>query len=135
MIKKIVLSFVGVVVLAAVGSAAYYYYYPDVPPPEYTLNTSMPPGAQLAKPDNKVPAGSVSAVTTDSVTITKQDGTTATFSIASSTVILMPGQDTAAPAHKNASDIKTGMMVLVTPSQSNAAVVQSIVVVPAPPAQ
>lgn len=130
MIKKIVLSFVGVVVLAAAAGAAYFYYYPPLP---QVAPSAAVPAAPQAVPDNQILAGPVTAISAQSIGVKKQDGTIATLRIASTTQVVLAGQGSQAGTPKKVSDIKLGAMVLVTSNGSDATA-QSIVLLPAPPA-
>jgi hypothetical protein len=129
-IKKIAFSFLSLAILAVAADAAYLYYYSPAPEP----NSPGPVVVPQAAPDNSVIAGPVTSITAKSISVKKQDGTTATLNIASTTQVGMAGSG-GQPTPKKISDVKTGMMVLVTSSGSDATVAQSIVLLLAPPAQ
>jgi hypothetical protein len=132
MIIKIVLSFVGVVVLVAAAGAAYFYYYPMVPAAIEAQNNA--PGTILAVPDDTVLTGPVSAITATSISITKQNKATATFTIASDTPVLLASAEPGKPGIvKSITDIKVGTLILVQTSKSDASVVEVILIIPPPP--
>jgi hypothetical protein len=116
MIKKIVLSFVGVLVLATAAGAVYVYYYPAA------TQSPAPAVPPAAAPDNSVVAGPVTLITSKSISVKKQDGSTVTLSIASTTKVI-------------GGTIKTGTMVLVNPSPTDPKVAYSIIIVSPPPTQ
>ena len=109
------------------SGAGYYYLGTGAPSPE-----PLPPAAM---PDNNVIAGPVVSVSAQSITIAKQDGTQATLGLAESTQAIMAGTDGQPGMQKSASDIEPGMMVLVTPSESDASHAAFIVILPPPPMQ
>jgi hypothetical protein len=129
MIKKIVLSFVGIIVLAAVGAAAYFYY--GAAPSNVIPGLEGSPGesAPLVQSNLVALAGPITALSATSITIQKQDGTTATLTISPATEIWQAGQEGGNKAvQKSVSDIKVGTMVLITPAQNDATLAQSIAI-------
>lgn len=139
MIIKIALSVLGMLLLAAAVIAGYSYYdnLQNQTIADTLMRASSSPVSQTTEaiPDNTVLAGPVLAIASKSITLTKQDGSTAELGIASTTHISMAGQGAEAGSPKKVSDITVGMKVLVTPSSTNAALAQSIVLLPASPAQ
>jgi hypothetical protein len=130
MVRKIVWSFVGLLVLVVAAGAAYLYYYPVTP----TQNTPAPaPVVQQAQPDHSIIAGPVTALTSKSISIKTQDGSTVTLGVASTTQVSMAGPG-GQPTPKTIGDVRTGTIVLVTPSRNDAAVAQLIVLLPVPSA-
>ena len=119
MIKKIVWSFVGVLVIAVVIGLGY----------SYSIHIS-PLAAPIVRPDNSVAGGPISSVSASSITISKQDGTSATFSVTPSTMVI--SQVAAGQTGKSVADLANGTMVLVIPSNTNPATAQSISIVPIP---
>ena len=125
MIRKALIWIVALAALAAAGGAAYFYQ-------------GMGGGERVqgappaATPDNNVIAGPVASVGAGSITIMKQDGTSATLSISTETKVVVAG-DGGPGAPKKASEIKPGMMVLATPSESDASAAAFIVILPPPP--
>ena len=127
MIRKALIWIVALAALAAAGGAAYFYQ-------------GMGGGERVqgappaATPDNNVIAGPVTSVSEASITIMKQDGTSATLGISEDTRIVAAGSSGQPGAPKSAGDIQGGMIVLATPSESDASIAASLVLVPAPPA-
>ena len=134
MIKKILWSLIGILVLAAAAAAAYFYYYPQVPT---VIDSHNAPSGQptQAVPDNTVLTGPVSVITSTSITITKQDKTAATFSIASDTPVLLATQGGQAGTPKKINDIKVGTVVLLKTTPDDASATQWILIIPPPPVQ
>jgi hypothetical protein len=130
MIKKSIVSVIVLLVLVAAAAAAYLYYAPAPVSLPTTIVEQLPPAAT---PDNSVIAGPVTAVSASSITVKKQDGTSVSLTLATSTQIVMAGDNGQAGTVKKAGDIKLGVMVLVTPSKSDASVALSVVLLPAPP--
>lgn len=103
-----------------------YYYWAYVMPRSMTPLTEMPPAVA---PDNAVAAGQVVAVSAKSISITKQDGTTATFAVTGTTVVVTPAEGR--PGDLAAlSDVAVGALVLITPSADAAATARTIVLLP-----
>ena len=112
--------------LIALSGAAYYYLG--------MREAGSEPLPPAATPDNNVIAGPVASVGAGSITIMKQDGTSATLGISEDTRIVAAGSRGQPGAPKSAGDIQVGMIVLATPSESDASIAASLVLVPAPPA-
>lgn len=123
MTKKILLSIAGVLVLLVAGTALYVYM-------------SMPSAAERkaaiqAQPNNSIAAGPVVSVSASAITIKKQDGTPASFSVTADTIVSL-AQDGQASAPSNIGAIKAGTIVLITPAARDAEVAQTIVILPPP---
>lgn len=127
---KTVLIWLILVILLVFAAGAYFYRTGRLT----QLGSTNTPQSPAATPDNSVLAGPVSAVSPSSITITKQDGTSATVVIASTTQVILSGQDGQHGTLKSVSDIAAGMMVLITSDQSGAPA-QSILIVSPPPKQ
>jgi hypothetical protein len=122
MIKKIVWSFVAVLVLAVVASLV-FSYRSGVQEPDTTIT-------HFIYTNNSVLSGAVTAISASSVTVTKQDGTSATLGITADTQVV--SQVSAGQTGKSASAITPGTLVLVIPSPTDASVAQTITIVPSP---
>lgn len=127
MIKKGLIWLTVLLAIIALSGAAYYYLGTREAGPE--------PLSPAAMPDNNVIAGPVTSVGAGSITIAKQDGTSATLSISTETKVVVAGDSGQPGMPKSASEIRPGMMVLATPSESDASVAVFIVILPPPPAQ
>ena len=127
MIKKALIWVTVLLALIALSGAGYYYLGTGAPSPE-----PLPPAAM---PDNNVIAGPVVSASAQGVTIAKQDGTQATLSLSAQTQVIEAGTNGQPGIQKSASDIEPGMMVLVTPSESDASHAAFIVILPPPPMQ
>ena len=124
MMKKGLIWLTVLLALIALSGAAYYYLG--------MREAGSEPLPPAATPDNNVIAGPVTSVGAGSITISKQDGTSATLSISTETKVVVAG-DGGPGAPKKASEIKPGMMVLATPSESHASAAAFIVILPPPP--
>lgn len=127
MIKKALIWTTVLLALIALSGAGYYYLGTGAQPA-----APMPPAAM---PDNNVIAGPVVSASAQSITIAKQDGTQAILNFAESTQVIVAGTNGQPGMQKSLSDIEPGMMVLVTPSESDASVAEFIVILPPPPVQ
>jgi hypothetical protein len=87
-------------------------------------------GSLPVEPNNTVAAGPVSSISASSISLTKQDGTTATFSITADTLIML-GQDGQSGAPTTWDAITDGTVVLVNPSKDNTKAAETIIIVPA----
>jgi hypothetical protein len=134
MIKNMVLSFVGGVVLTVAASAAYLYFYPTAPAAANIQNA--PEGTVLAVPDDSVLTAPVSAVSATSISLTKQNGTTATFSLSSTTPVILAATEPGKPGvPKTIGDIKVGAVVMVQADKADASVAALVLILPPIPAQ
>jgi len=124
--KKIALFVL--VVLVGGGALAFMQYRNSM------QRAALTPTAPRATPDNTVIAGPVTAITATSISVAKQDGTTATLGITATTRVTAAAVGGQAGIPKKVSDIKKGAVVLVT-SGSDSTVAASIVLLPAPPVQ
>jgi hypothetical protein len=127
MIKKALIWVTVLLALIALSGAGYYYLGRGAAGP-----APLPPAAM---PDNNVIAGPVVSASAQSITIAKQDGTQATIGVSGSTQVIVAGTNGQPGMEKSASDIEPGMMVLVTPSESDASLAVFIVILPPPPMQ
>ena len=126
MIKKALIWITVLLALIALSGAGYYYLGTGA-----RRSEPLPPAAM---PDNNVIAGPVVSASAQGITIAKQDGTQATLSISPETQIVVAGEGAQPGARKTAGDIEPGIMVLVTPSESDASAAAFIVILPPPPA-
>lgn len=130
MIKKIVLWFIGILVLAAAaGTGYYYYYYPLAFPNVQDLPVV---GTPQARPDVTIVAGTVTSITANSMTLKKPDGSERVVGIATTTAILLSSQSGAAPSLATISTITVGTTVLVNLDSSDHSIAQTILIVPPP---
>lgn len=118
MIKNATTWLVGAATLLVLAGGLYVYY-------SAMLADNMPPPA--AAPDNSVNAGAIQSIAQESITIKKQDGTLATFGIASSTQLIIQDPEVAASGKA-----PIGKMALITPSAADAAMAGTIVIVSSP---
>ncbi len=120
MTKKVAWSLVAVlVVVAGAGSI-------------YAIKAPQESSVRIIQADNTVAGGLVSAASPSSVTITKQDNTSVTFGITSSTKIT--SQVAAGQTGKGVADLLVGTMILVTPSTDSPLDAAAISFVPIPSA-
>jgi hypothetical protein len=127
MIKKALIWITVLLALIALSGAGYYYLGTGA-----RRSEPLPPAAM---PDNNVIAGPVVSASAQGITIAKQDGTQAILNFAESTQVIVAGTNGQPGMQKSVSDIEPGMMVLVTPSGSDASVAEFIVILPPPPVQ
>ncbi len=120
MLKKIAVYSVLLLFLAAAIAAAYYYYhnYLTVMQPAPVASSTPVEITPVVKPDNSIIAGPVTAISSKSITVKKQDGTFATLALASTTHMV--------------AGLAKGTIVLVIPTDGNLTIAQSVVVVPTP---
>lgn len=130
MIKKTLLYFVVAVLLAAAAATAYYYLVVQRVP----ASALQSPYTSEAKPDNTVAGGPIMAITGASITILKQNNTTASFSITADTAVMLAGDAGQPGVTQKSADLRVGMMVLVTPSRTSPTQAQTVLIIP-PPAQ
>ena len=132
MIKKAVLWIIALLIFAALaaGFALYQRGF-------FTLFLQTEPAvvAPPALPDTAVAAGIVKKIAFNEITIQKQDQAIASFSIASSTALLLPGEGGKPGEPIAASAITIGSTVLITPVSTDPKMAHTIMLVPPPPAQ
>lgn len=116
-------------ILVIVAGAVLYYYFIVVPVPAYV--TSAPQTTE-SQPDNTLAGGTITAITSTAITIVKQDTAIVSFAIAADTQVLRGGQDGGPGIPKKSSDLAVGMMVLITPSHTDAAQAQVVLIIPPP---
>jgi hypothetical protein len=117
--KKTTLSSIIVLVLAVAAGVAYLYY--SAP------SVELPPAAT---PDNSVIAGPVTSISATSIAVVTPPPTTATLAVVADTSVV--ASSGGASVQKSLSDIKVGMMVLISPAADGSA--GFIIIVGAPPA-
>jgi hypothetical protein len=124
MIRKIVWSVLAVLVVAAAVASAYWQ--------RMSLPLLQPQAvAPQMQVDNSVVGGSVANVSASSITVTKQDGTSATFSVTADTAII--SRVSAGQTGKALSDLVKGTMVIIVPNPNNRFNAKSVAIVPPPP--
>jgi hypothetical protein len=126
MIKKILLTCVVLVLLAAAGYGLLYYRWQRITTPHSVAELN----GGMAQPDTRVVAGPITDVSVTSITVKKQDGTNATLAVNASTTVI--SQVASGQTGEGLGDLKVGDMVLVVPVLNNATLAQSINLVPAP---
>ena len=132
MIKKIVFSFVGVLLLATAVGFAYNYSYYLVPAPDsLQQETAQANATQVVEPDPAVLSGPVMAVSTSSITISSSGGPKIVPLSSSVKVFLADGQGN--HTDKTLTDITVGQLVLLSLAPPDKTQVDSILILPPPP--
>ena len=132
MIKKIVFSFIGVLVLATAVGLAYNYSYYFIPAPDsLQQETAQANATPVAQPDPSVLSGPVTAVSTSSITISTSGGSKTTALSSGVKVFMADGQGN--HTDKTLTDITVGQMVLLSLAPPNKTQVDSILILPPPP--